>query len=157
MECEKGGRTERLNSGPERDVGSTQKSQQWPFTEASRGVGRHQLPSPIPSELTSNMNEQMKFRAPVDHFTMETSKVLKNSPFPHWKHLTETLALHTIGSRTWGHSSVGKAVAWYMGNPGLCPQHCLSLGWWHSPIIPALEKQSQEDHKYKVNPGYVAS
>jgi hypothetical protein len=56
-DCEKGDHTVRRIRRPERDVGSTQKSQQWLFTEDRGSEGRLQLPSPIPSEQTSNMNE----------------------------------------------------------------------------------------------------
>jgi hypothetical protein len=27
--------------------------------------------------------------------------------------------------------------------------------WWHTLIIPALRRQRQEDHKFKVSLGYI--
>lgn len=147
-ECEKGDHRVRLIRRLERDVGSTQKSQQRLFTEDRGNEGRLQLPPPIPSEQTSHMNE-LSVR-------LHYSKVLKNPPFTHWIPLTEMLALHTISSRTRGHSPVGRAVAEYMGSPGLCPQHCINLVWWHAPTIPALERQIQKI-KHKMNLGYIAS
>jgi hypothetical protein len=29
------------------------------------------------------------------------------------------------------------------------------LVWWYTPVIPALRKLRQEDHKFKVSLGYI--
>jgi hypothetical protein len=36
-------------------------------------------------------------------------------------------------------------------------RHKLSQAWWYMPVIPALGRQSQEDHEFEVILGYTES
>jgi hypothetical protein len=70
------------------------------------------------------------------------------------------------GQGNWGHSSSGRALTYQMQHSRFNPQYSKKGGreagrktnsqmWWPMPIIPALRRLRQEDHKFKANLGYI--
>lgn len=58
---------------------------------------------------------------------------------------------------SWGHSSVGRVLAYREQGPRFDPQCHLSWLWWYIPAIPALEKRKQQDQKFKVILRHIGS
>lgn len=40
-------------------------------------------------------------------------------------------------------------------SPWSDPQHCISLAWWHIPVISALRRQGWEDQNFEITLSYV--